>query len=90
MPRFDGTGPQGQGNISGRRSGRCEFGSNLPGQGRGGRQRQRNGCQGRFGGFQLIGANQDRNFVGSCIERLQSKIQVLQARLTELKTQSGE
>ena len=78
MPRFDGTGPQGQGNIGGLRSGRCEFGSNLPGQGLGGRQRQRNG------------ANQDRSFVGSCIEHLQSKIQGLQARLAELKAQSGE
>ena len=90
MPRFDGTGPQGQGNMGGRRSGRCEFGGNPTGQGQGGRQRQRNGCQGRFGGFQLIGANQDRNFVGSCIERLQRKIQALQERLAELKVHSGE
>jgi len=90
MPRFDGTGPQGQGNMGGRRSGRCEFGSNLRGQGQGGRQRHRDGCQGRFGGFQLVGANQDRSFVGSCIDRLQSKIHVLQARLTELKAKTDE
>jgi hypothetical protein len=90
MPRFDGTGPQGQGNRGGRRSGRCAFASNLRGQGRGGRQRQGSGCQGRFGVFQLVGANQERSFVGSCIDRLQSKIQALQARLAELKTKTGE
>lgn len=90
MPRFDGTGPQGQGSMGGRHSGRSEFGRNPTGQGQGGRQRQRNGCQGRFGVFQLIGANQDPSFVGSYIERLQSKIQALQARLAELKAQSGK
>ena len=90
MPRFDGTGPQGQGNMGGRRSGRCELGSNLLRQGQGGRQRQRYVCRGRFGGFLLVGANQDRSFVDSCIDRLQSKIQALQARLTELKAKTGE
>lgn len=85
MPRFDGTGPQGQGNMGGRRSGRCEFDSNIPGQGQGGRQRLRNGGQGRLGNFQFVGANQDRGFVGSCIERLQSEIRTLQARLADLK-----
>ncbi len=90
MPRFDGTGPQGQGNMGGRRSGRCKIGSNLPGQGQGGRQRQRNGGQGRFGDFQPVDANQDLGFVGSCIERLQSEIQALQARLANLKTPAGK
>lgn len=84
MPRFDGTGPQGQGNMGGRRSGRCKIGSNLLGQG--GRQRQRNGGQGRFGDFQPGDANQDQGFVGPCIERLHSEIQALQARLADLKT----
>ncbi len=90
MPRFDGTGPQGQGNMGGRRSGRCALGSNLPSQGSGGRQRQRNACQGRFGSFQLGGANQDQDSLISWIERLQLEIQKLQARLANGKTEADK
>ncbi len=85
MPRFDGTGPQGQGALSGRRSGRCEGADNCRGQGR--RQRFRNrGC----GNFRLIGASQDRSFVESCINRLLAEVTAIQTRINDLKSQIGE
>lgn len=83
MPRFDGTGPQGA--LNGRRSGHCEGAENCRGQGR--RQRFRNrGCD----SFRLVGASQDRSFVESCIERLQTEINAMQMRINDLKSQIDE
>ena len=85
MPRFDGMGPRGQG-IGG--FGR---GSNCQGQGRGQRrgvgQRQCLFSEGVFGIGNRVGATQNRRFLGSNIDRLQSTIEAMQARLAKLMSQ---
>lgn len=83
MPRMDGTGPQGLGELSGRKMGRCRGAE----AGRGQRRRSRNRACGRF---LLVGAGQDRSFVESCISRLQTEIKAMQTRLNDLKSQLGE
>lgn len=91
MPRFDGTGPQAQGSMAGRRRGGCERATlSTNGDLRCGlRLRRRGQGKGNCSSFRLVGANKDSHFVQSCIERLQSEIQSMQARLDRLKTSSG-
>ena len=85
MPRFDGTGPRGKGAGGLGRGGNCLGQGQDRGRGFGQRQCMRG--EGIPGMRSRIDATQDRDIFGSSIERLQSKIEAMQARLAELKSQ---
>jgi hypothetical protein len=102
MTRFDGMGPQGRGVANGfglRGYGQMGAGQGQGqgqgrgqgrglGRGRGGRMCQRQAGNGG-GGFRWSGEGIGRGFVGTCIARLEARIQALQSRLAFMKTQDG-
>ena len=53
-------------------------------------QRQQPECKGFFGRFRLLDASANDNFAGFCIERLQSRIERLHARVAQLKAQADK
>ena len=95
MSRFNGIGRQDgfQGQGAGPLRGGCGRGAGRLGRGRegAGRQGQGQGRQGAGcqGGFRSSGAGQDGNFIEACIARLQAKIEMLQKRLSTMKSNTG-
>lgn len=95
MSRFNGIGRQDgfQGRGAGPQLGACGRGAGRQGRGRegAGRQGQRQGQQGAgcLGVFRSAGTDQDSNFVEACISRLQTKIEMLQKRLSTMKSRAG-
>lgn len=93
MSRFDGIGRQNgsQGQGAGPQRGGCGRGAGRLGRGREGAGRQGQGRQGAGcqGGFRSSGAGQDGNFIEACIARLQAKIEMLQKRLSTMKSNTG-
>lgn len=86
MPNFDGMGPQGQGAANGFGARGCGMGTGQGrGRGQGGRMGQRQAGNGGVGWRQAEVPG--RGFFGSCIARLEARIQALQNRLTLMKGQ---
>lgn len=90
MPRFDGTGPQGQGAMGGRRRGRCEDATPFSGEGQNCGLRRRHRQRGRGNALRLVGPEQESDFVQTCLQRLKSEIQSMQERLDRLLANSSK
>jgi hypothetical protein len=83
MPNFDQTGPQGCGEMSGRRRGPCARAE----RGQVGRRRHRNRQAAPL--RHLLGDGEDRSLVERCITRLEARILALQMRVDDLKSRVG-
>ena len=84
MPRFDGTGPKGEGALSGRRLGQCEHATDFQGKGYG--QQHRRNRRGLCGNSQSVEPRENRNLT-SGMDCLRTQIEAFQACLNRLKVQ---
>lgn len=85
MPRLDGTGPQGQGALSGRRLEQCDNTNESQDTGFGQKHRQRRqNRQGLCGNTQSLETRANHHLVSS-INSLRAQIEAFQACLSNLK-----